>query len=97
LRPPSDEKLLSALQNNLQLADDATIELRSIVQREGLSWFELKATGKSVRLAGDIFAASYLRLEPGKRIIRVDGICALSQRADCEPRFKTLVDGVGLR
>jgi hypothetical protein len=93
----TDTALTNALEADIQLTESPVIEKREIVQREGLDWYEFKATGKSSRMPGEVFAAAYLRMEAGKRIIRIEGLFPLEKRTSFEARLAVLADNIGLR
>jgi hypothetical protein len=91
----TDGTLIAALESDLQLIDIGAVEKREIAQREGLDWFEFKAMGRSSRMPVDVFATAYLRMEPGKRIIRIEGLFPLETRAAFEARFEILAENIG--
>ena len=83
-----------ALAAELDMADDKNVETESLTERDGLTWYELQAIGKTRKTADKVLAMTSIRLEPNRWVIAFQAVMPLAQRALFEDRFKTLRDNV---
>jgi hypothetical protein len=101
-RPPSDPKagdpaLRQELEAGLWLGDDKIVETDTVTERDGLKWYEFRATGSSQTHKEPVLATSAIRMEPGKRMVTILGIVPLKERASFEERLRTLSDNISLK
>jgi hypothetical protein len=89
-----DVRLTELLSEGLPIDPARTVESQDIVERDGLSWYEFKATGAATGYTEPALAVAALRLEPNKRIVAVQAIMPLKDRARYEDRIRTLADNI---
>jgi hypothetical protein len=101
-RPPADPQtgdpaLKQELEAGLRLGADKVVETDAVIERDGLKWYEFRATGSSPTHAEPVLATSVMRMEAGKRMIAILGIVLLKDRVRFEERLRTLLDNISLR
>jgi hypothetical protein len=89
-----DVRLTQLLDDGLPLDPSRTVETQEIVERDGLNWYEFKATGAAEGYSEPVLAVAALRLEPSKRIVTLQAIMPLKDRARYEDRIRTLADNI---
>ncbi len=94
-QPTRENASLSALlEEGLGLDPSRTVEMQDIVERDGLKWYEFRAAGKAEGFSEPVFAYSAIRLELKKRVVVVQALMPLPQRALFEERLRTLSDNI---